>query len=202
MSEHSHQRAYKLGLTGGSLWLISAGTASAIWALLTIQTVAATTAAAGFGAVAAALIVSGIGLIRKARREPMDTSSELSVRRKMMRRFVIIVAAEIIAWLVVNMVCLLVLHRSRYIVPLDILIVGIHFLPLARLFQVPRYYAMGVLFCVIPVATMLAVQYSAHVGHGVIWKVVPSVGCGLVAMATGMAGLNEVRKSLQGVVRT
>ncbi len=97
-----------------------------------------------------------------------------------MRWFMIIVAAEIAAWGAVSMVCVLVLHHSRYIVPLDIFIVGVHFLPLAKLFQVPRYYAMGVLFCVIPVATMLAVQYSAHVGHGVIWMVVPSVGCGLV----------------------
>jgi hypothetical protein len=72
--------------------------------------------------------------------------------------------------------------------------VGLHFLPLAKLFDVPRYNITGILFCTIPILTMLSVPASAHIGNALSWIAVPSIGCALVALATAWAGLYEVRR--------
>lgn len=78
------------------------------------------------------------------------------------------------------------------IAPVDLIIIGLHFLPLARLFDVPRYDVAGILFCAIPVVTMLAVPADGHVGQALSWLVIPSVGCAAVASFTAWAGLREV----------
>ena len=80
---------------------------------------------------------------------------------------------------------------------LNLGIVGVHFLPLARLFRVPRYYVMGVLFCFIPAVTLLWFPAQGRVGAVLGWHVIPSIGCGLVAVLVGAAGLLEARHSLQ-----
>jgi hypothetical protein len=104
-----------------------------------------------------------------------------------------IVAAEGVAIFVVSETCAET-HHWRFIVPLAIIIVGLHFLPLARLFAVPRYNVTGALFCAIPIVTMLSVPASAHVGHALSWFTIPAVGCGLVSLATAWVGLNEIRR--------
>jgi hypothetical protein len=203
MDRVSNRRARNLGLTGGSLWLISAGSGFAALALLSIQSNVATCIVAGVSVMAIALVFFGIGLIRKVRREPQEEltlSAKLAHSAKgksLLRQFLIIFALEIAGICLVNTMCGL-LHHRRYVVPLDLIIVGLHFLPLARLFEYPRYYVTGILFCGIPIVTMLATQSSAHVGQGRIWFVIPSIGCALVAVATGIAGLNVVRRSVNG----
>jgi len=200
MNTSSNKRMRNLGLAGGSLWLISAGITAAAWALLSIRSIVATSILAGISVAAAALIFSGIGLIRKLVRAPYETTAAPE-RKSILRQFLIIFAAEIVALGGVNIACVLA-HHWRYIVPLDLIIVGLHFLPLARLFQVPRYNITGFLFCVIPLGTMLTTGHAARVGDGSIWIVIPSIGCALVAMATGMAGLNEARESVNGALQT
>jgi hypothetical protein len=115
--------------------------------------------------------------------------------RIMMRRFGWVVTAEVAAFFVVARVCL-AKHHWAWIVPLDLMVVGLHFLPLASLFRVPRYYAVGALFCVIPALTMVLIPATAHVGHALSWVVLPSLGCAMVALATAGLGLAEVRRSL------
>lgn len=47
---------------------------------------------------------------------------------------------------------------------LNLVIIGLHFLPLAWLFDVPRYYAMGLLFCAIPIVTLWALPANTMIG--------------------------------------
>ena len=182
-----------LGLAGGGLWLITAGTGFAVWALLTARSALALSLLAAMSVAAAALIVFGIGMVRGVLQLPHMTDGQPSEGRRIRRQFAAIVAAELAGFLVVNLICVMT-YRWMFIVPLVLMVVGLHFLPLARLFKVPRYNVMGILFCAIPILTMLFIPRSVHFGHAASWFVIPPVGCALVCLVTAWAGLNEVQR--------
>jgi hypothetical protein len=192
----SAQTYYRnLGLAGGSLWLIEVGMGFALWSLITIHSGLATVLLALLAIAAVTLLVFGIRLILIARRQTHLPADDPSRQRNIWRRFALIFAAEAVGCGAVAAVCLTT-HHWKWIVPLQLVIVGLHFLPLARLFHVPRYNLLGALFCAIPVATMLLTASSAHIGHAFTWIAVPSLGCGVAALVTGAAGLDEVQRSL------
>jgi len=92
-----------------------------------------------------------------------------------------------------NYVCVAT-GRIELIVPLDIAIVGLHFLPLAWLFLVPRYYATGLLFCGVSALVLLLVPARAQVGHAIGWFVLPSLGFAPIAWLTAVANLWEAEQ--------
>jgi hypothetical protein len=195
MTTAPYDRYRGIGLAGGSLWLIAVGTVFASWSLLAARSTRATALLAVLFSIAIGLTIFGIAMIRSAIRSPHAAIAHPAEGRRIRRQFGIIVAAEAICCAAVNIVCVAE-HHWRFIVPLTLIIVGIHFLPLANLFAVPRYYATGALFCAIPIVTMLLIPASTHIGHSLSWIVLPSVGCAAVALITAWAGLNEVRRFL------
>jgi hypothetical protein len=106
------------------------------------------------------------------------------------------VVAEMVAVLVLNAI-LGITNRVILIPAFDLMIVGLHFLPLAHLFGVRRYYPMGAMFILIPVFTLLAVSEPMLIGHVQAWYVLPSVGCGVVGAVTAAASFWEVRGFLR-----
>lgn len=68
------------------------------------------------------------------------------------------------------------------------IIVGIHFLPLASLFQIKVYYATGVLLCLLALITWLIVPGTVMIGEHQI--LVPlsllGFGCALILWTTGL----------------
>jgi hypothetical protein len=190
-----YERRRNLGATGGCMWLIVVGTVYTAWSLLEVGSSVATSLLAGISIVAAVSMFFGIAMTRRVARLSFlpATSDSYAQGRRLMRRFGMIFAAEVVAIAVVSVVCMRT-HHWRFIVPLAIVIVGLHFLPLAKLFRVPRYYVTGALFCAIPIVTMLSIPASAHIGQSISWITIPSVGCGLVSLATAWVGLNEVRR--------
>ena len=190
-----YEQRRSLGLAGGCLWLVAVGTAYAAWSLLAIQSAWATSLLVATSIFAVGMYLFGIAMIRGVRQLPVLPATEPSRARRIILRFGAIVAIEGVAIAMVSLACIFT-HHARFIVPLTLVIVGLHFLPLARLFDVPRYSVTGILFCIIPIVTMVAVPASAHVGQLRDWIAIPSVGCALVSLATGWGGLNEVRRFL------
>ena len=113
----------------------------------------------------------------------------------MLRRFVPVVVAEVTAIMVVNGICAATQHLEL-LVPLDLLIVGLHFLPLAWIFGVPRYYWTGGLFCLATALTLVLVPVHTLVGSAAAWFVIPTFGCSAVAWATAAFNLREVWHSV------
>ncbi len=187
------ERRRNLGLAGGCLWLTLVGTVFAAWSLLAVRSSFATSLFIAIAVLAVTLIALGIAMIRRVLQSPLLSAGQPSGGRRLMRQFGIIVAAEGVACAAVSLACIFT-HHSRFIVPLNLIVVGLHFLPLARLFDVPRYYVTGTLFCAIPIVTMMLAPSSARIGQALGWITIPSVGCALVALATAWAGLNEVRQ--------
>ena len=148
-------------------------------------------------AIAIVLLIVSIVLLVRARRERRAIEPAASERRVTMRRFWLVVAAEIVLIAVVNAVSMAA-ARPTLIVPLDLLIVGVHFLPLAKIFGVPRYYLTGLAFCAVAIVTLVVFPDDARIGHGVSRHVVASLGCKTVAWLTAIGNLNEAFRLLSG----
>jgi len=142
----------------------------------------------------AVYLAGGVGVIRVALRLPGDPPRTPEVR-VMLRRFYLVVIAEVIAIMVVNGICAVTQHLEL-LVPLDLLIVGIHFLPLAWIFRVPRYYCMGGLFCLVIALTLGLIPAQMQIGAAAAWFVIPTFGCTLAAWATAAFNLREVWQSV------
>lgn len=189
------ERQRSIGLASGALWLIAVGAVAVIWSLLVIGTPSARQVLIAAVVVTASLVVISVIVIRAALHLPKDIQLTTSKKKKVLRRFILVVGIEVLAFSVVNPVVAATGH-FELLPSLDLIIVGIHFLPLAWIFRVPRYYFTGLLFCAIPMATLLAIPKELVVGHVLAWYVVPSIGCGLVALLTAAAGLRETWKAI------
>lgn len=101
------------------------------------------------------LIALGIKFIRTGNRlrsrEALPTATEIAAERSLQKRFIWIFAGEGIAiFLAVNV--LAKIGKSFFLIPTIGIIVGLHFLPLARVYGRPLFYwsgAVQILFCVI-----------------------------------------------------
>jgi len=184
-----------IGLANNALWLIAISAVFMIWSLAAMGTQWASIILVITVIVIAALIVISILVIRSALRSPIDINKKPSEKKKIILRFVFVVAIEVIAFSVVNPVVGAAGHYEL-LPSLNLIIVGIHFLPLAWIFRVQRYYITGLLFCVIPLITLFLIPKEFEVGHVLAWYVIPSLGCGLVAILTAAAGLREAWKSI------
>jgi hypothetical protein len=192
-------RYYAVGLTGGALWLIGICAAFEAWALVAIRTTVSMVALVAMLLVSAILTVIGIGNLRAMSRlwstAPERTERDRRIGRRIGRQYALVIALEVVGFVVVNSL-LVTTNRIVMIPAADLVIVGVHFFPLARLFHVRRYYPMAVLFCAIPVLVVTAFPDTLRIGHVQAWWVLPTLGCGVVGIATAAGSLREVRRFL------
>lgn len=129
---------FLLGLSGGRFFPLEMKVAVAIVGL----------------ALGAAIAVLAVRAHRISRGAPAPTAEQLETGRKASRRFGLINGIQ---WgaVVAVIVALNVVGRPDFIAPAIAVIVGLHFLPLAGLFEQPVYYVTGILGCLIGVAGFL-----------------------------------------------
>ena len=184
-----------IGLAAAALWFIAIGTIFTIVSLVMIGTSVTRFALAVVTIAAVVYLAIGVGVLRGVLRSHGVMTPRAAEREVMVRRFKWVVIGEVIAIMVVNGVCAVTQHLEL-IVPLDLLVVGIHFLPLASIFRVPRYHWTGWLFCAVSVLTLVLVPAKVQVGAAAGWFVLPTFGCTLVAWATAAFNLREVWQSM------
>jgi hypothetical protein len=187
-----------IGLAGAALWLIAISFVFLTWSLLAIGTPIARWILIGSFVLVAVCIVTSIMLIRAALRLPVSNVPRTPEEQKIGQRFAWVFGAEMLAFAVVNSV-LVVLGKYELLPSCDLVIVGVHFFPLAKIFRVPRYNITALLFCVILAVTLLAIPKQFEIGQTIAWYVIPSFGCGLVAIVTAAAGLREAWQSLSKI---
>jgi uncharacterized membrane protein YbhN (UPF0104 family) len=197
MTSTVKNKPYIVGLSIGTFWLIAASAGFAIYslsitrttnlrtALIAVLFIAGTLLAVSVRQIAAALKLSG---------EPRSVEGR-RIGQRIRRGFALIVALEIVAIWLVNAGCYFTGHRSL-IVPLDLIVVGIHFIPLAKLFGVPRYTTLGLLFCVVSILTLLLVP--AHMNNATVIArfVYSALGCAASALLISVGNLLELRRLL------
>ncbi len=133
---------------------------------------------AGAGIVAV-LMTGARRLGRAAAALPASPPTEADLGR-VRRRFHLVFVAE--CGLIVLAVNILVRSDHAQWIPAVIcVIVGLHFVPLARLFAVGLYYATGVALCLVAMATMILGAIGAPEG---LWRLLPGIGAAVVLWAT------------------
>lgn len=137
------------GLAGAAIWLAIGSSFSFVMSSTVLRQPYSTIGIAGAAAIGAILIAEAVDAIRAGLRLPLSPRTPEDFR--ILRRFLGVFGAEIAAFVVV--------YRSvppggvEFFAALNVAIVGLHFLPLAHVFRVPRYYLLGSLFCGVAVVT-------------------------------------------------
>jgi hypothetical protein len=187
-SQLSIERKRCIGLSIGALWLVVVSAAFVIWSLIAIGTSWALQTLFVLVVIIVALLVISIIVIRRAVHLPKD--QQKSEKKNLRNRFIFIVILEVIACAIVNITAT-ILKQPEIIPSLVLIVVGLHFLPLAHIFKVPRYYITGLIFCAAPIATLTWIPKEYVIGQVIAWYVIPSFGCGFAAILTAAAGLRE-----------
>jgi hypothetical protein len=186
-------RRRSIGLAAAALWLIAISFVFIIWSLLAIGTPTANLVLIASFFVVCIFIVASVLVLRGALGSPISTVPRTPEEQQMGRRFAWVFGAEIAAFAIVNP-AMSASGNFELMPSVNLIVIGIHFLPLAAIFRVPRYYITGLLFCVIPIVTLSTIPKQFEIGHTLAWYVVPSLGCGLVGSLTAAAGLLEAWK--------
>jgi len=140
-------------------------------------------------AIGIVLFIGGVSLIR-ASGELANQVSKTALRHGKRTRFWfnIIFAAEGLA-IAITIAISNATHHPELIPVIIAIIVGVHFLPLARLFQVRLYYFTGTLLCLLAIITWLFVPAKVTLGENQINAFMSVVGFGsaLILWGTGLA---------------
>jgi hypothetical protein len=144
------------------------------------------------------LVAGGIYLLRAAKRRIVPSASQVSQgRRATYKWFWIIFATELIA-IVIAKVVVGMIQRPDLFVPLTLLIVGIHFFPMAALFRIKLYYWTGVLLCICVPLTLVAVPERLHFENLqiTVWWVVLGFSAAIILWGSGFVQWFRGRKLL------
>ena len=183
-------------MAGAAIWLTAVGATFASVSLAMIGTPSALAVLIAFLVATAILIGRAVAVIRRNLRLPGPIAPRTPEERAMLRPFLIVLIAEIVALMVVNPICAIA-QRLDLIVPLDVLIVGLHFFPLARIFHVRRYHWLGAAFCGMTLLTLTVVPASLQIGNAGARFVLPALGCAPAAFVIGALNAREARRSLR-----
>lgn len=126
-----------------------------------------------FGFMALALLACSIYVIRKGRLlRKQYPAVGISTRRTALKWFLLVVLMEVIAICLVSILASR-LHRADLATDWCAMIVGFHFLPLAKIFQAPNFSILGilmVLWCALCWALFRSntIAISASLGTGIL----------------------------------
>ena len=189
-----------LGQTQGAMVLIGAGLG---WVMFGFSALGALPLGL-FLAVLAVPALLLLGALAVRRSAPGVPDAEWSP--EMSRVFRQAVAGEGVGILAVLAVALPLRH-PEWIPPLVALAVGLHFLPLARVFQRPLYYLTGAALCLVCLVTF---ALPPHLGVPYLqgWRLVSCLGAGavlwlsalwiLIQIWIGLRGFSRARRSASG----
>ncbi len=189
-------RASSTGLASAGLMLAFFGAAWWAWGVGGIQGVFFGEKAAFFLLLACAtiILVSGSMLLsRAASRLPHDTSPAEQARSQAEgKRYGIIFGAVFgleMVTIALGSTLLNVFHHPEFRLPFVSIVVGVHFFPLARLFEVRLYYVTGALLVLVGMTVMLAVPVHTMIGNLHAWNALVGSICAVILWLTGIYAL-------------
>ncbi len=136
------------------------------------------------------LLSGGILQLRAASRLPRDTSSPGETRGEAEGKrygwiFGLVFGLEIVI-IALGSILLNVFHHPEFLLPFVSIVVGVHFFPLAKLFNVRLYYVTGALLVLVGVIVMLAVPVQTMVGNLHAWDALVGSLCAVILWLTGI----------------
>ncbi len=136
------------------------------------------------------LLGGGILLLRAASHLPQTTSSVEKTRgaaegTRYGRIFGLVFGLEIVI-IALGSILLNVFHHPEFLLPFVSIVVGVHFFPLASLFNVHLYYVTGILLVLAGVIVMLVVPVHAMIGNLPAWNALVGSICAVILWLTGI----------------
>ena len=198
----SAARGFFIGLAIGQIWLslISTSCVSILW-ICGRNPVQVSLILASIGLVGLIPLGASLTLLRSTWRLPAHTSVGGAARsratgRTIGLRFGLLVLAEVVIIGSIDAV-LGQTNHGDWIVPVTCGTVGLHFVPLALLFQVRPYIVLGLLWVFITILTVILTPARLMLGQGMsAWVLFPIAGCGL---ATWVVTASILRTNIQRV---
>lgn len=194
-------RNFLRGLAIGALVLtfFGAGWAVAPALLLTTSSLATAFALIVVGLITIALVAGCLALLRDVQRLSVDSSPETRSRGRALGRrlgigFGVVFGSEALLIALASII-LSASGLDDFIVPVCALIVGLHFLPLAWLFDVWIYGVTGALISLVAIITLLAVPQTATANGAPLWVIAPATGCAVVLWLTAAVALLSGRQT-------
>ena len=172
-----HQsRPAQIGRSRGMIWLVSVTVFFALIDLYFAKLPVFFSIGTGIiiFAITIMLLTRTFATLRLAKRLPCEKSEEAKKRGGWVRKwFIIIIIIEVAGFNIAPMV-LWKFNHLEYIVPVDILITALHFIPLGRIFSMPIYYVHGIILSLITILTILLVPASFQIGNLIALMAIPS----------------------------
>lgn len=134
------------------------------------------------------MVIEGISLIHASQKMSNQVSEDGARRLKRIGfLFNMVFIAEGLLIGIAIVICNLI-NQTDLIPGVIAIIVGVHFLPLASLFQIKVYYATGVLLCLLALITLLIVPDTVMFGEHQILAPLSLLGfgCALILWITGL----------------
>jgi hypothetical protein len=112
----------------------------------------------------------------------------------MRRKFMLVLLGEIVA---LNIAAYLLIghHMAQYLAPAIAVIVGLHFLPLAKIFRSPHFFATA---AVMTLAGILAAAAMATGSRAVTAGGIADLVCAVALWTTGFITWHGMRKAVVG----
>ncbi len=147
------------------------------------------------------LVSGGMLLSRAASRLPHDPSPAEQARSQAEGKrygiaFGAVFGLEMVT-IALGSTLLNVFHHPEFRLPFVSIVVGVHFFPLARLFNVRLYYVTGALLVLAGVTVMLAVSVHTMIGNLHAWNALVGSICAVILWITGIYALLGGRSFLR-----
>lgn len=200
MNEHASRAITPSALRGRGTGIIVCAIFAALWANWARPLWSGLPGMYGWAAVfivaatSGTLVAAGIAMLRRGRRMSLATGVGDAAPRTMRSRFMLVLAGEIVA-LNVAAYLLISQHMMQYLAPAVAVVVGLHFLPLAKIFRAPYFFATAV---VMTLAGVLAAAAMATGGSAVAASGIADLACAVTLWGTGFISWFRVRKEVAG----
>jgi hypothetical protein len=185
-----------VSLCGGCVWLFVVSAAFVFMALAWIATPLSRATLVVVLIGIAICVGFNVRILRDAMRMSGPMPALSSDDRRHLRQFRNVTMAEVAGCSGVSSVCIFT-HHLPYLAVANVAVVGLHFMPLARILAMPRYLPMGLLMCVISLVTVADVPPRTMIGDAYAILALPSFLCAVVVIPTALAGVLEARKAIR-----
>lgn len=199
MDRHEPRSITPPALRGPAIGIIVSGLFAALWANWSSPLLSRLPAPYGWVAVcvvvaaSGTLLLAGVAMFLRARRPSLATGGG-SASRGVRRGFLVVLAGEIVA---LNIAAFLLAshHALQYLPPAVAVVVGLHFLPLAKLFRAPHFFATAIVMTMAGVLAAIAVAGGspATAADGLA-----ELACAVALWGTGAFSWFRVHQALAG----
>ncbi|MBO1000471.1 hypothetical protein IOC57_22360 [Bacillus sp. SD075] len=143
------------------------------------------------------MVICGISLIHASQKmsNPVSENGDRRLKRIGFLFNMVFIAEGLLIGIAIA-ICNLI-DQADLIPGVIAIIVGIHFLPLASLFQIKIYYATGVLLCLLALMSLFSVPDTVMLGEHQILAPLSLLGfgCALILWATGLSLWLRIKNS-------